>query len=250
MSAKAFAQKLIAVVLALALWQAVAMAVNLELLLPSPLQVLVRLSRLWLENDFWQTVAFSFARIVAGFLCAFVLGIALAVLAARFPVVETLLWPYVLCIKSVPVASFIIISLIWLTTGQLAVFISFLMVFPVLYNNALQGLKSADPQLLEMARAYRVPWVRRLLYIYLPHTGPFLLSACSAALGMAWKAGVAAEVIGVVNGSIGAKLYESKIYLITVDLLAWTVVIVLGSVLFEKLFLWLLKKAFAGWERQ
>lgn len=232
------------------MWQIAAMTVHLELLLPSPLQVLGRLGTIWQESGFLRTVGFSFLRIVAGFLCAFVLGIALAVMAGRFRPMEILLWPYVLCIKSVPVASFIIISLIWLSSGELAVFISFLMVFPVLYNNTLQGIRSTDGRLLEMARSYGVPWGRQLLYIYLPHVKPFLLSACSTALGMAWKAGIAAEVIGVVNGSIGAKLYESKIYLITTDLLAWTVIIVVCSVVFEKMFLWALKKAFAGWERQ
>ena len=99
-----------------------------------------------------------------------------------------------------------------------------------------------------MGQVFRIPWIRRLGYIYLPHLKPFLFSACSVALGMSWKSGVAAEVIGVASGSIGEKLYESKVYFITEDLLAWTVVIVLISVLFEKLFLRLMRAAFRRWE--
>ena len=110
----------------------------------------------------------------------------LAVAAGRLRVLELLLWPYVTAIKSVPVASFIIICLIWMSTRQLAVFISFLMVFPVIYSNTLQGIKSADGALLEMARVYRVPFSRRLGYIYAPQVKPFLLSGCSVALGMSW----------------------------------------------------------------
>ena len=163
-------------------------------------------------------------------------------------VLELLLWPYVTAIKSVPVASFIIICLIWMSTRQLAVFISFLMVFPVIYSNTLQGIKSADGALLEMARVYRVPFSRRLGYIYAPQVKPFLLSGCSVALGMSWKSGVAAEVIGVVGGSIGERLYEAKVYFQMTDLLAWTVVIVVCSVGFEKLVLWLLRRCFAAWE--
>ncbi len=101
-----------------------------------------------------------------------------------------------------------------------------------------------------MGQVFRIPWIRRLGYIYLPHLKPFLFSACSVALGMSWKSGVAAEVIGVASGSIGEKLYESNVYFITEDLLAWTVVIVLVSVLFEKLFLRLMKAAFDRWEAQ
>ena len=98
-----------------------------------------------------------------------------------------------------------ILCLIWLSSAQLPVFISFLMVLPVLYNNVLQGFKTADPQLLEMAGLYGVPFGRRLVFIHLPQIKPFLLSACGVALGMAWKAGVAAEVIGITSGSIGEK---------------------------------------------
>ena len=175
-----------------------------------------------------------------------VLGVLLAVAAGRLRVLELLLWPYVTAIKSVPVASFIIICLIWMSTRQLAVFISFLMVFPVIYSNTLQGIKSADGALLEMARVYRVPFSRRLGYIYAPQVKPFLLSGCSVALGMSWKSGVAAEVIGVVGGSIGERLYEAKVYFQMTDLLAWTVVIVVCSVGFEKLVLWLLVRVVGG----
>ena len=243
-------KRILSVLIALSLWQIVSMVLGLGFLLPSPLTVLVSLGKLSLQPAFYQTILFSFLRIVAGFLSALILGFVLALLAGRFPIAETFLWPYVITIKSVPVASFIIISLIWLTTGQLTVFISFLMVFPLIYTNVLQGIKSADPQLVEMAHLFRVPYFRRLGYIYLPQIRPYLVSACSMALGLSWKSGVAAEVIGVVNGSIGEQLYESKIYFETGNLFAWTLVIVLISVVFEKGFLWLIKHAFDAWENR
>ncbi len=224
------------------------MALDLHLLLVTPLEVVKRLFTLVLENDFWRTLLFSFSRIVLGFALAFALGCLLGVLSGKWPLLETLLWPYVITIKTVPVASFIIISLIFFSARQLSTFISFLMVFPVIYSNVLEGIRSTDRELLEMGQVFHIPWGRRLGYIYLPHLKPFLFSACSVALGMSWKSGVAAEVIGVAAGSIGEKLYESKVYFMTEDLLAWTVVIVLVSVLFEKLFLRLMKAAFDRWE--
>jgi len=240
--------KLLSVALALLLWQAGAMALDLHLLLVTPLEVVQRLFTLVGESDFWRTLLFSFSRIVLGFALAFALGCLLGVLSGKWPLLETLLWPYVITIKTVPVASFIIISLIFFSARQLSTFISFLMVFPVIYSNVLEGIRSTDRELLEMAQVFRISWWRRLGYIYLPHLKPFLFSACSVALGMSWKSGVAAEVIGVASGSIGEKLYESKIYFLTEDLLAWTVVIVLVSVLFEKLFLRLMRAAFDRWE--
>ena len=241
-------RKLLSVALALLLWQAGAMALDVKLLLVTPLEVVRRLGTLVMEGDFWQTLLFSFSRIVLGFALAFALGCLLGVLSGKWRLLETLLWPYVVTIKTVPVASFIILSLIFFSAKRLSTFISFLMVFPVIYSNVLEGIRSTDAELLEMAQVFRIPWLRRLGYIYLPHLKPFLFSACSVALGMSWKSGVAAEVIGVASGSIGEKLYESKIYFMTEDLLAWTVVIVLVSVLFEKLFLRLMKAAFDRWE--
>ena len=246
---KAFLQKTLAVLCALLLWQAAAMAVDMNILFVTPLTVVARLGALLTESDFWATVLFSLLRIVLGFVLAFILGILLAVAAGRFRLIETFLWPYVLTIKSVPVASFIILSFIWLSGSQLPAFISFLMVFPIIYSNVLQGIKSTDPKLLEMAALYKVPWGKKLQYIYASGVKPYLISACSVALGMSWKSGVAAEVIGVVDGSIGEKLYEAKVHFTTADLFAWTVVIVVVSVLFEKVFLMLLKKAFAGLEK-
>ena len=239
-------QRLLAAALAVAVWQAASMAVGSSLLLASPVQVAARLFALVSTMAFWQTVFFSLLRIAGGFLLALALAAVLALAAGRLRVVEILLQPYVLVIKSVPVASFIILALIWLKTSLLSLFISFLMVFPVLYTNILAGIKSADGQLLEMAQVFRVPWKRRLRMIYLPAIRPFLLAGSTAALGMSWKAGVAAEVIGVVSGSIGERLYDAKIYLQTADLLAWTVVIVALSAGFEWLMLRLLRRVFRG----
>lgn len=219
------------------------MAVGIDILLVSPWTVAVRLFQLIFERDFWPTVLFSILRISAGFFLGFLLGTLLAVAAGRSGLTETLLWPYVTGVKSVPVASFIIISLIWLKNSQLAVFISFLMVFPVIYSNVLQGIKSTDPALLEMASLYRVPWKRKLFYIYIPAIRPYLLSACSVSLGMSWKAGIAAEVIGTPARSIGEQLYLSKIYMATAELFAWTQTVIVLSILFEKAVMWLLRKA-------
>ena len=88
-----------------------------------------------------------------------------------------------------------------------------------------------------MARVFRVPLWRRIRGIYLPAVMPYFRTAVSLGLGLCWKAGVAAEVIGLPTGSVGEQLYNAKVYFMTGDLFAWTVVIVVVSVLFEKLFL-------------
>ncbi len=110
------------------------------------------------------------------------------------------------------------------------------MVLPIVYTNVLQGIRSTDKQLLEMADLFNIGWWRRLRYIYIPHLTPYILSACTVSIGLSWKAGVAAEVIGIPTGSIGERLYEAKVYFSTGDLFAWTLVIIALSILAEKIF--------------
>ena len=158
-------------------------------------------------------------------------------LSARFPAAEVLLRPYMAAVKAVPVASFIVIALLWLSGRRLSIFISFLMVLPVLYTAFLQGIRSADEKLLEMAQVFRMGRWNRLRGIYIPALRPYCRSACRACLGMCWKAGVAAEVIGFCTGSLGGMLYDAKVYLELDSLFALTLAIVLASVLFERGFL-------------
>ena len=232
--------RLWAVLFWLLVWQAAAMALSQRLLLVSPLEVILRLSDLVRTASFWRSILFSFSRISGGFLLSALSGILLAAFSARFPRFGDLLAPLMLAIKSIPVASFIILALIWLNSKNLSILIVFLMVLPILYTNTLEGIRNCDRSLLEMASLFRMGSWRMLRFIYLPEVLPYFHAAAVTALGISWKSGTAAEVIGVPDGSIGEALYEAKIYLETPALFAWTLVIVLMSFIFEKLILRLL----------
>ena len=232
-----------AVVFWLAVWQCAAMAVGQEVFLVSPLQALHTLLGLLPRKEFWQRVCFSSGRILLGFVLGTVVSAVLAAAAESCPAAETLLAPVMQLVKATPVASFIILALVWVRGSSLSVLISFLMVLPVMYSAVRTGIESADPQLLEMAQVFRLPLGRRLRAVWLPAVLPAFRQGCSVALGICWKSGVAAEVIGLPDGSIGDALYRAKITLSTGELFAWTFVIILLSVGFEKLFLALLRRA-------
>ena len=234
--------RLWAVLFWIAVWQAGSMALqavypNGHLLLPSPITALLRLGDLALTAVFWQSIGRSFLRIIGGFLLSCLAASLLAVPASRWKWVRELMGPLVAAIKAVPVASFIILALFWLNSRSLALFISFLMVFPPVYLNVLEGIRQTDGKLLEMARVFRAPLWRQIRGIYIPSVMPYFRTAVSLALGLCWKAGIAAEVIGLPAGTLGEHLYNAKVYYMTPDLFAWTAVIVLVSVVFERLFL-------------
>ncbi len=247
-----------AVVFWILVWQIIVMVLDKQsgnsmggnLLVASPFETVKNLISLIQTAEFWKAVGYSFAKIASGFFLALAAGVACAVLASAVGVVRALLNPVLRLIKAVPVASFIILALFWLSSSKnLSVLISFLMVLPVIYTNVLQGIESTDKELLEMASVFRVSAGKRIRYIYIPAVLPYFVSACSVGLGFCFKSGIAAEIIGLPTNSIGERLYEAKLYLLTEELFAWTAVIVLVSVVFEKAVMLLVKalaRALAG----
>ena len=238
-------QILAASVFWLGVWQAAAVAIGQEVLLVSPVQAIGTLVELLPQAEFWQRIGFSAGRILLGFGLGALSSAVLAVAAEKWEWVDALLAPVMQLVKATPVASFIILALVWVSGSSLSVLISFLMVLPVLYSAVRTGIGSADRQLLEMAQVFRLPLGRRLRAVWLPAVLPAFRQGCSVALGICWKSGVAAEVIGLPDG-IGDALYRAKITLSTGELFAWTFVIILLSAVFEKLFLALLDKAVAA----
>ncbi|MPQ42952.1 ABC transporter permease subunit [Clostridium tarantellae] len=213
------------------------MMLGQEILLVSPFSALKRLLELSMESNFWKSILFSFIKITTGFVLAFIVGIIFAIIASNKKNFKTLIEPLILTIQAIPVASFIILCLIWVSSKNLSILVSFLMVLPVVYRNILDGIKSIPKELNDMAKVFKVSKIKKIRYIYLSQVTPYLRAACSVSLGLCWKAGIAAEVIGMPANSIGEKLYEAKIYLNTPDLFAWTIVIIIISICFQKGFL-------------
>ena len=229
------------------IWQLAAYLVGNRILLVGPLETLRTLGEQAIRGSFWMTVGTSLLRIGAGFITGLALGLLLAAVSSRFTLAEEVLAPVMALLKAIPVASFVVLFLIWWRSGVLATAVSFCIVLPNIYVNTLEGIRHMDRRLLEMARVLRIPAWNRFFYIYRPALKPYLDSAFRISAGMSWKSGVAAEVIGIPALSIGEQLYLSKIYLDTAGVLAWTVVTILASVASEKvvLALWGL---FQRWE--
>ena len=232
----------------LAAWQLASMAVGSRIVLVGPAEVACRLAELVLEADFWVSMGLSLGRVATGFGLAVVAGVALAAWASRSRVVEGLLAPLVGAVKAAPVASFVVLLLMWVSSRRLSVAVSFLMAFPILYANVLAGVRQTDPALLEMADVFGVSSWARVRTVYAAQVAPYLRAGLSLAMGLSWKSGIAAEVIGLPASSIGIHLYDAKVYLDTPDLLAWTVVIVALSVGLEALLGRLLDWAQTRWE--
>ena len=214
----------------MAAWHILALRMDNVLLLPTPVMVLRRLGELALTAQFWQITLFSIGRILVGAVIAMGLGIVLAVLTCTVPLADSLIAPVMTAVQATPVASFTILVLI---CGM--------MVLPVVWNNVCAGIRLTDRALLEMAKVYRLSPMLVLKRIYVPSVMPYFRAACMSALGLGWKAGIAAEVLTVPKNSMGKMIAESKLYMMTEDLFAWTLAVGTLSLLIQTVVLRLLK---------
>ncbi len=214
-------------------WAIAARLVALPVLLPGPWLTVQTLLRLWGTAAFWLSIGASLVRIVAGFLAGAVVGLLLAVVCAWSKAANSVLAPLKTLIRSTPITSFIILVLLWIQIDYVPVFIAMLTVLPIVWQSTQQGIAQVDGDLLEMARAYAFPSKRVLQHIYAPSVLPYFYAACATAMGFAWKSGIAAEVIAKPLHSIGRSLQDAKVYLITEELFAWTLTVVLLSLLLE-----------------
>ncbi len=220
----------------LCVWELLSLLVHAELLLPSPLRVATVWWSLAKTASFWSTAGMSLLRIVCGFAAGGLCGTLLAFATTTWSPLRTLISPLLHIVRAAPVASFIILALVWIETAWLPSFISFLMVLPLMWANVEQGLLETDKKLLEMAAVYQLPKKTVRNHIRFPSLEPYLLSACKTGLGFAWKSGIAAEVICRPAGSVGNNLYRAKALLETPEVFAWTATVVVLSVILEKLF--------------
>lgn len=225
----------------IAIWQIAHIIIGRDIFVPSPFNVFKRLGTLVFLPSFWKTVFFSMVRVMAGFLISIVAGLLLGVISGMSKVFHDILNPLMVVIKSTPVASFIIVALLWFTSTNVPVYICFLICFPIIWSNISEGIKNTDGKLLEMAHAYNVSSSKILKNIYLPSIKPYFFAACFTSIGLGWKAAVAAEVLSHPRNAIGSSLYSAKVYLDSADLFAWTLVVIVLSLMFEMLF-----RRFAG----
>lgn len=242
MNARSILEKILVILFWIGLWAAVAAYVQSPLLLPSPVSVFARIFELVCVSSFWKITASTLFRIMVGILLAILLGVGIAAAAHRFSLLDTLLSPVLTAVKVTPVASFILLTLVWIGRNKVPSVISGLMVLPVVWINISTGLRNIDSSLLEMAAVYHIPKSIQFKRITVPSVMPYFLSAVQTSIGIGWKAGIAAEVLTVPVRSIGKMIADAKTYMETLDLFAWTVVVILISLGIEKIITFAIRK--------
>lgn len=216
-------------------WAIASLKVGNEFLLPDPILTAKRLFELSAEKEFWISASSSLLRILMGIIIAVAFGTLGAVLSSTLNAADSLFSPLLTVIKATPIASFICLAYLWIKPSTLPIFITALIVLPIVWSNVASGIRSVNKELIDVAKIYDFSPPKKLLRIYIPSVLPYFLAACRSSLGMAWKAGIAAEVIAPTDKAIGTEIYFAKAYFETPDLFAWTLTVIILSILIEKL---------------
>lgn len=213
--------------------------VGQKLLLPSPWATWQALLILARKTDFWLSAWASVVRIAEGFIAGMVIGCALGFFTYRFPFMRHFFAPMLSAIKAAPIVSFIMLAYVWIKSNGVPAFTSSLIVLPIAWTNTTAGFLAMDPLLLEMGRAFHLTRMQHVKALYVPMLAPYIRAAIASGMGMAWKAGIAAEVISTPKNALGSWLYHAKVYLDTPSLFATTAVVIMLSILLESVVLFM-----------
>lgn len=222
-----------AVLFWLTIWQIAAIMVGKPVLLPSPIETVITLGRLMKSKTFYINCGFSLMRIAIGYVSGIAFGSLLGIFTYRSNKLSIFLAPINALIKTTPVASFIILLLVWIKKGNIPSFTSFLIVTPIIWSSVKASLDSVDSRIIEASNIFGLSPLKKIKYVYLPSIKLKYIASLETSLGLAWKSGIAAEVLCTPKNSIGRELYNSKVYLETGDLFAWTLCVVALSIIIE-----------------
>ena len=216
-------------------WEIISLLIDNVLLFPDPLTVFLRLFQMIVTSNFWVSLSMSLLRVMLGIVIAIATGTLLAFISAKFKLIYDTLFPLMTVIKATPVASFIILIVLFVGRDTVPTVISLLMVMPVVWNNVYEGITNIDKDLKEVCTLYKLSAQKRLQVLYFPSVMPYFSSAVLSSIGLGWKAGIAAEILYPPIESIGKTILDSKQLFLTEDLFAWTLVVILLSFAFELL---------------
>jgi len=237
-----------AVICLVAVWWVAAALINLPLILPAPGTVFRQTLMLIGSGDFWRHLGATLGRGLTGFGISLTGGLLVGFLAGRLDSFNAFLRPMIILVRGTPSMSIILLALIWFKGETVPLFVIFLVVFPIIVQNVIEGMRNIDRNLLEMAQVYQIPKNRQILNLYLPSILPYLTAGVASGLGITWKVVIAAEVLAYPRWGIGARMDTARVYLQTELVFAWTLVVVLLGLIFDYLAAYLLQRPFAAWK--
>ncbi len=234
------------ILLFIALWD-VGNQVYGDLVLPSPLETFRALGSMLQDDAVLTEIHTTLYRASLGFGISLLLGTTLGLLAGFFATASMMSRPIVTILVGMPPIAWIVLAMIWFGMGdETVIFTVIVASFPIIFVGALQGTRTLDGDLKEMAESFAFPWHMRFFDVYFPHIFSYVFPAWVSGLGMAWKIVIMAELLATSNG-IGASLAVARSQLDTPTALAIVVIMIASLMFIEYIILEPIKREVELW---
>ena len=236
---------ILSITILLLAWQLLAMLVRLPDLVPSVPRLLSTLAALFASGSFYQSVMATVLRGTIGMSISLMAAVGVSFLFYKCEWMYELFRPLLAIMRAIPVISFILLALIFLNAESIPLIIAFLTMFPLLTENLTKGIRSRRKELSIMARQFKIGRWNRLTQVTYPQLKPFLYSGLASASGFGWRAIIMGEVLAQCSPGIGGEMKQAQVFIAVPELIAWTVIAILISYLFDRGISWLAKRRFS-----
>ncbi len=225
-------KKLFSVIILIGVWYILSLTLN-DVIIPTPLDVFKTLLKLLAEKSTYIIIMKSLGYVIMSIMISSIIGVILGLLGSISKNINYLLSPVITIIKSLPIVSFIIILLVYIKSLYIPVICGVLLSFPIIYSNVFEGYSNINKKLISMAKFYNVDKKNMIKTLYIPAIYPYFLAGFNSVIGFSFKAVIAAEVISILDNTIGNSIYEAKVYLEYENLFAWSVIIIILALVIE-----------------
>ena len=224
---------ILGIIIFILLWFFISLKINSEIVFPNILTIIKKLIEIILEKSFYKDLFLSLIRVFITFILSFLLAIIFGILSGIFLYIRYMLMPIINFIRTIPTIPLILVAIIWFDNNTVPIFVSMLVIFPIMYDAVVNGIINVDKNLIDMSLSYNVSLKTQIISLYIPSIKPYILTAISQSMGITWKSILAAEILALPSLGIGSKLYESHLYLDTVSLFAYCLIAVIFNGIFE-----------------
>ncbi|MEI0447005.1 ABC transporter permease subunit [Brachyspira intermedia] len=224
---------ILGVIIFISLWYFTALKVNSEIVFPNIPNILKKFAEIISEQSFYKDLSSSLIRVLITFTLSFLLAFIVGISAGIFPPIRYILIPIINFIRTIPTIPLILVAIIWFDNNTVPIFVSMLVIFPIMYDSITNGIINVDQKLIEMSISYNVSLKTQIINLYIPYIKPYIFTGISQSMGITWKSILAAEILALPSFGIGTKLYESHLYLDSVSLFAYCLIAIIFNGIFE-----------------
>ena len=238
---KRIGKRILCIIAILLVWQIIAIQVNNNILIPSPIETISALFSLLIKPATWSSIGITLVRVIRGLCISLFLSLVLLFLYEADQRTEKIFTPIVTLISSIPNISYMILAIIWLGSEGSVSVVTMMVLFPVTFQGLFSAILDEDKSLKDVQVLYKESFICRVRFHLLPMLSFTILRTMKTALQLGFKVGIMAEIVASVRAGIGRSMHFANLNLNTAEVLAWTLIIILLSMCITALLDTLLK---------